>query len=393
MNKSLKWFLIQRFIIALVFIAVAENLLNTVYRMALPGLLQMLQLEGVTIDSEGSLLMLMLQMVLYFAVQLLPKGIATLLEYQLQKIMAGSWQLKISAPELQYMGNSLWGSIYQFGILLVFILLFAVTLVPYVVAILWYYFEISRKVKELLEQEEEQKRAYDKARNLMLSDIAHDIKTPITTICGYARTLTDGVVEVSQEQQRKYLQAIYTKSMRMSELITMLFEYVKMDSEGFSLHTEQGDLGELLRESVVSLYTDFEEKKIELEIEIPERDFPLEMDQTQMSRVIINILTNALKYNDAGTKVQVRLDEDYHIRIADTGAPIEEELAEHIFEPFSRGDRARSTKGGSGLGLSIAHKIVEMHGGSLRLNTHCEDEYTKAFEIIMPHPALRLSST
>ena len=100
-----------------------------------------------------------------------------------------------------------------------------------------------------------------------------------------------------------------------------------------------------------------------------------------MTRVITNILNNALKYNDTGTKVSVTLDEEYRICIADTGRNIEPELAEHIFEPFSRGDKARSTRGGSGLGLSIARKIVEMHGGKIWLRTSPKNGYTKAFII------------
>lgn len=383
MNKSLKWFLVGHFVAAIAFIMISEELLNVAYRTILPRLMHMLALENVTIDSEGSVLALMFQMVLYYAAGLLPEGIARWIRNEVEKLMAGSWQLTVTSPELQVIGDGIWSQWYQFGVLLIFVILFAVTLIPYMMAIIWYYYVVSGKVEELLRQQEEQKRENERARNLMLSDITHDIKTPITTICGYAKTLTDGVVEVNEEKRKEYLNAIYAKSMRMSELVTMLFEYVKMDSEGFALHKEPGDLGELLRENVAMLYTDFEAQGIELDIEIPEKPYPVEIDKMQMGRVIANILNNALKYNKTGTKVKVMLTQDYRIRIADNGAPIEEELAAHIFEPFSRGDKARSTQGGSGLGLSIAHKIVKMHGGSLTLDTCCADGYTKAFEINM----------
>ena len=189
------------------------------------------------------------------------------------------------------------------------------------------------------------------------------------------------MIPLSEEKRQEYLQAIYAKSMRMSELVTMLFEYIKMDSEGFALHKEKTDVCELLREVIAMMYTDFEEKGMELEIEIPDKLDSIELDKSQMTRVITNILNNALKYNDAGTKVSVTLDEEYRICIADTGRNIEPELAEHIFEPFSRGDKARSTRGGSGLGLSIARKIVEMHGGKIWLRTSPKNGYTKAFII------------
>ena len=381
MNKSLKWFLVERFLIALIFIALSQELIGIVYRKFLPGLFVVLHINEVGIESEGSILLLMLQIVLYVCAGLLPDEIARLIQYKLQQIMAGAWQLRIDTSAIPMADSDKWAGFYQFGVILIFLVLFAITLLPYVLAIMWYYIQISHKLEELLQQEKEQKKAYDKARNLMLSDITHDIKTPITTICGYAKTLTDGVISLSEEKRQEYLQAIYAKSMRMSELVTMLFEYIKMDSEGFTLHKEKTDVCELLREVIAMMYTDFEEKGMELEIEIPDKLDSIELDKSQMTRVITNILNNALKYNDAGTKVGVTLDEEYRICIADTGRNIEPELAEHIFEPFSRGDKARSTRGGSGLGLSIARKIVEMHGGKIWLRTSPKNGYTKAFII------------
>lgn len=381
MNKSLKWFLVERFLIALIFIALSQELIGIVYRKFLPGLFVVLHINEVGIESEGSILLLMLQIVLYVCAGLLPDEIARLIQYKLQQIMAGAWQLRIDTSAIPMADSDKWEGFYQFGVILIFLVLFAITLLPYVLAIMWYYIQISHKLEELLQQEKEQKKAYDKARNLMLSDITHDIKTPITTICGYANTLTDGVIPLSEEKRQEYLQAIYAKSMRMSELVTMLFEYIKMDSEGFTLHKEKTDVCELLREVIAMMYTDFEEKGMELEIEIPDKLDSIELDKSQMTRVITNILNNALKYNDAGTKVSVTLDEEYRICIADTGRNIEPELAEHIFEPFSRGDKARSTRGGSGLGLSIARKIVEMHGGKIWLRTSQKNGYTKAFII------------
>ena len=184
MNKSLKWFLTERFVIALVFIAASQEVINMLYRKFLPGLLLVLKLDDVSIEREGSILLLMLQMLLYFAASLLPEGISNVVQRELQELMAGNWQLKITSSAYRTVENSQWQGFYQFGVLLIFLVLFAITLLPYFLAIAWYYIQISHKMAELLEQEKEQKRAYDKARNLMLSDITHDIKTPITTICG-----------------------------------------------------------------------------------------------------------------------------------------------------------------------------------------------------------------
>ena len=107
-----------------------------------------------------------------------------------------------------------------------------------------------------------------------------------------------------------------------------------------------------------------------------------QLDPVQMTRAITNLLNNAIRYGKDGGRVLVRL-EDYVITVADDGMEIDREFAEHIFEPFSRADKARSTAGGSGLGLSIAYKIVQMHGGELRLRLDYGQGYTKAFQILL----------
>lgn len=380
--KSLKWFLIQRFLVIMLFIYVSEELLSMAYRLAvIPFLIEVMDIRGLSVTTQdGSLIFLLLQMVLFSGAELLPEGISGWVQSRIGRNIGGGLRLDIASPALEGIKSARMIEIYQFAVVLIFLLLFFIALLPYLLSAYWYYREVSRKVKELLREQEEQKAAYDRQRNLLLSDIAHDIKTPVTTVVGYARALSDDMVK-DEVKKKEYLQAIYAKSMRMDELITLLFEYVKLDSDGFILHKEKTDLGELLRENVALLYADFEENGMELEIEIPERKFPCEVDKVQISRAITNVLTNSVKYNEKGTKVLVSLNEDYQICIADNGTLIDDELAEHIFEPFSRGDKARSTRGGSGLGLSISAKIIRMHGGSIHLERRCGDGYTKAFFI------------
>lgn len=133
---------------------------------------------------------------------------------------------------------------------------------------------------------------------------------------------------------------------------------------------------------MAAFYTDFEEKQIALTIDIPEEPVPCEMDSLQMRRAVTNLLTNALRYGKENGKVLVRL-KSYSITVADDGKPIDPDFAERIFEPFSREDSARTTKEGNGLGLSITAKIIQMHGGSLALNSTFGEGYTKAFQIKM----------
>ena len=254
--------------------------------------------------------------------------------------------------------------------------------VPIIIAASWFSKIITEEVERINRQEEELRLKYERARNLMLSDIAHDLRTPITTIAGYSKALNDGLI-TSDEKRKEYLDAIENKAARMSDLITLLFEYVRLDSDNFSLKKTKVDLSELLRENAALLYADVEEKGMEFEIDIPEEPCEIELDHLQVSRVITNLINNALKHNEGGTKITLKMErreKEVQISVSDNGTMIPPIIEEHIFEPFVVADASRESKNGSGLGLSIAKKIVEMHGWTIELNQYYE-EYKKSFVI------------
>lgn len=380
-KKSLKWFLIKRFLVVMLSILVSEELIGILYdNIVIPWVFLILKSQHISITSGGSPITWILQMLLYILASFLPDGISGYVQRMIGSHMDHS--LQIATDIAPFDGRM--GILLRVVIIVAFLLLIFVSLLPYLIGAFYYYRVVTKKVNELIEAEKEQQLAYDRQRNLLLSDIAHDIKTPITTLCSYSKALSDDIVQ--GEKRQEYLDAIYSKSMRMSELITLLFEYVKMDSSGYELHKENCDLGEILRESVAMQYTDFEGRRITLQVEIPEHQVPYRADKIQMTRAITNLLTNAVRYGRDGGRTLVRLDA-YTITVADDGMEIDREFAAHIFEPFSRADKARSTKGGSGLGLSIASKIVEMHGGELKLDCDYGHGYTKAFQIILRNTA------
>ncbi len=220
---------------------------------------------------------------------------------------------------------------------------------------------------------------YEKQRSLLLSGMAHDLKNPIMTISGYAKALSDGIV-VTEEKKKEYLDAIYHKSLHINELVTMLFEYTQLDSKGFQLNKERVDLIELIRSTIATMYTDFEEREMELELEVPEHPVYINIDKTQFSRAITNVIVNALKHNPKQTKILIRysFDDKHQILIADSGVEIPEKIASTIFDPFVLGDDSRSSRNGSGIGLSITMKVIKMHGGSIHLVQEIEG-YTKGF--------------
>ena len=172
------------------------------------------------------------------------------------------------------------------------------------------------------------------------------------------------------EKQQEYLDAIQNKSVRIGNLINLLFEYVKLDSEGFTLNCKTLDLCELLRENAAMLYAEMEENGMTLTADIPEETIPVWADELQLSRVVTNLLTNAMQHNPKGTRIGLfayRELERIYVLVADSGILIPEEQAQHLFDPFTRGDKARVSDGRNGLGLSIVSKIVQMHGWDLKL--------------------------
>lgn len=191
--------------------------------------------------------------------------------------------------------------------ILLFLVAFVVVLViltPYVLGAVCFAKITIKEFRQIQREREEEQKEFDRKRNLMLSDIAHDLRTPMTTVNGYAKALADGMV-VEPEKQLEYLQAIQNKSARMNDLIHLLFEYVKLDSEGFSLDRKETDLSELLRENAALIYADFEDAGMEFEIDIPEEVVSVSVDPIQFSRVITNLLNNAMKHNESGTHIKI----------------------------------------------------------------------------------------
>ena len=236
-----------------------------------------------------------------------------------------------------------------------------------------------------LEEAENVKRNAENERILLFANMAHDLKTPITSIIGFSKALSDGIIE-DEEKKKEYFTTINRKAVKMNALIDRLFEYVKLESGDNQLHFEMIDAAELLRNCLADVYTEYEEKNILLELEIPELPVMKKVDKVELSRVYANLLNNVIKHNSDGIRVLVRMETNGNVMIADSGLPLAENLAEKLFTPFVSGDSSRRSSNGSGLGLALARKIMEKHGGSLIFiqNDNQNDEklppeYTKAF--------------
>jgi signal transduction histidine kinase len=226
--------------------------------------------------------------------------------------------------------------------------------------------EMREKLKESIEQQ----LVMEANRKELIANISHDLKTPITTIKGYVEGIRDGVAN-SQEKIDRYIQTIYSKSNDLDPMIDELFLYSKLDLQRLPFHFEKIPFDDYLRDYVEELRFDVEEMNVEIHLNIEKnRDYYIMVDREHLKRVITNIVENSMKYIETDHKILgFHLSSESSailLRIVDNGPGIDEANLPYIFERFYRADLARGTeKGGSGLGLSIARRIIEEHHGSI----------------------------
>ena len=235
-----------------------------------------------------------------------------------------------------------------------------------------------------LEDSENQRKKLMNDKERMMADISHDLKTPITSIQGYAKALSDGIIV--DEDKDKYIKIIYEKSKKLTELINIFHEYSKLEHPDFNLIFEKVDLSEYLRAYIALKYEDIVESGFNIEVDIPEEEMEIKIDKVQLQRVFDNILGNSIKHNEKGTNIYVSLKEKndiYEIIIADDGKGISKDIANNIFEAFTVGDESRNSKQGSGLGLAIAKTIVELHEGTIELVLAPPKELSTEFKITL----------
>ncbi|WP_312475381.1 HAMP domain-containing sensor histidine kinase [Neobacillus sp.] len=226
--------------------------------------------------------------------------------------------------------------------------------------------EMRVRLKESIEKQ----LAYEENRKELIANISHDLKTPITTIKGYVEGIRDGVAN-SPEKIDRYIQTIHSKSIDLDHMIDELFLYSKLDLQSLPFHFETIHFDHYLQDFVEELRFDLEEMKVEINLNIDKNgDYLIIGDREHLKRVITNIVDNSLKYIDKPNKelsfYLSTVDSFVLFKMNDNGPGISEENIPMIFDRFYRADMARGTeKGGSGLGLSIAKRIIEEHHGSI----------------------------
>lgn len=236
-----------------------------------------------------------------------------------------------------------------------------------------------------LERSVAENRQLQQNKQRMLADLSHDLKTPITTIQGYAKALETGISD-KEEVKERYLKLISDTTAYVAGLIDQIFVLSKLDRPDYPVLLERIDAAELLREIVADYYEQLEREQFTLEVDIPEEEVPAYCDPQLVRRAISNLLSNAIKHNPPGTSVTVRLVDNndwLQFIVADDGIGIPSEWRDKVVEPFIRADHARQ-KEGAGLGLSIASQVAKLHGGRLLLHQP-EGETTFILELLHKH--------
>jgi len=221
-----------------------------------------------------------------------------------------------------------------------------------------------------IEQEISLRKKSEEDRRQLILDISHDLKNPMSSIQGYAELLLKKS-DISKQKRDEHLEIILNNSKRANRLLTELFELSRMDSPEFSLKLIKTDICEYVRQICGELVPQLEREGFKYDFDISEESVFALLDTDRFGRIIQNLADNAMRYNPKGTLITVSLtaqDNQVVIDFSDDGIGIPDHLADNIFKPFVRVDNSRNSKtGGSGLGLSIAKRIAEAHGGDLTL--------------------------
>lgn len=234
---------------------------------------------------------------------------------------------------------------------------------------------IFNHMAEKIEKEIDLREKSEVSRKQLILDISHDLKNPLSSILGYTEQLKNNM-ELSEEKCREYLKVIYDNGIRLNGLINDLFELSRLESGEYKIVLEKTDICEYVRMELAVLLPMLEASEFAYEFFIPEDEIYVLADRKQLSRVLHNLIQNAVQYNPKGTNITIeitRKDGVVDVKIIDNGIGISKEVATHIFEPFVRVEPSRNPEtGGAGLGLSIAEKIMNAHGGSIELITDVE---------------------
>lgn len=235
----------------------------------------------------------------------------------------------------------------------------------------------SEKLKEKERAALDVERNAERQKNELITNVAHDLRTPLTTIVGYLELIKDDTA-LSKEDVHKYSGIAYEKSIRLQEMMDDLFEFTKLDNADIKLNKSMINLSGLIMQMTDEFYPSFKDCNITPIVDLPEENIYVQGDGQLLARVFDNLISNALKYGYHNTdlKIEVSGDEKYAtVKVINHGDTIASEDIPLLFNKFYRTDSSRNSKtGGTGLGLAITKNIVDLHHGDISVTS--DDQIT-----------------
>ncbi len=225
--------------------------------------------------------------------------------------------------------------------------------------------DLAQAINALAAQLEKQ----EHLRKTMTADVAHELRTPLATLKSHMEAMMDGVWEPTQVR----LAACHEEVERLSHLVGDLEQLMQMDSPHFRLRLQTEDLSAIAAQSVETVKAAFAQKKVALRLAAPAQPVLVQADRRRIGQILANVLSNAWKYTPSGGQVEVKVERDdgeARVVVADTGIGIPAGELPYVFERFYRTDKSRNrSTGGSGIGLTIARRLAEAHGGRMEIES------------------------
>ena len=233
-------------------------------------------------------------------------------------------------------------------------------------------------------QSMDDERKIEKSKDELITNVSHDLRTPLTSIIGYLGLIEDKQYQ-NEEDILKYTHIAYEKAKQMKNLVDDLFEYTKVPQHGAPVNIMRVDLDQLLEQLTASFALEAERRGIEISSKVVPNPLMIEADPEKLGRVFNNLVANAFKYGNGASYIRITAHQEQAnvvVKVANDGTPIPKEAQSHLFERFYRAEASRSrATGGTGLGLAIVKSIVDLHHGQVTVPS---DENETAFIVTLP---------
>lgn len=212
-----------------------------------------------------------------------------------------------------------------------------------------------------------QNQKYEEDNKRMISNISHDLRTPLTSLLGYVEFIKDS--KLSNDEKKEYIEIISSKGNDLKKLLEEFFQLSKIDSNDITLNIKKINISEIVRQNIILFMNDFQKLGIEPEVNMSDKDSYAMGDESAAGRIVRNLISNSLKYGSAGKFLGISVREDTRsvfVDVCDKGKGIGKNNIEHIFDRLYTAEKSRSRKlQGSGLGLTIVKKLTEKQNGNI----------------------------